>query len=207
MGVAPRAGGAGVGSTSGTHRPTTWAAAARGDRSTGWLRWDRFGPDPTAGAGPEGLCSTTWAGARSRLFVIALIVFGPERLPKVAADVGRMIRELRKMAIGLTDELKAELRPEIGDLDLASLHPKRCSTRTATSPPRRRARGPARWRDPARSWPSASRRPTTWTRPDNRPAGGVRASSPASPPASGSGSLGSRWSGPRPAARRRLTSV
>src|SRR5664280_3008336 len=67
MGVAPRAGGAGVGSTSGTHRPTTWAAAARGDRSTGWLRWDRFGPDPTAGAGPEGLCSTTWAGARSRL--------------------------------------------------------------------------------------------------------------------------------------------
>jgi hypothetical protein len=63
----------------------------------------------------------------------------------VAADAGRMIRELRKMAIGLTDELKAELGPEIGDLDLASLHPKRLMEkalleRTATSPPRRRAR-------------------------------------------------------------------
>src|SRR5664280_2850843 len=126
MGVAPRAGGAGVGSTSGTHRPTTWAAAARGDRSTGWLRWDRFGPDPTAGAGPGGVVFNNlgW-GEITTLFAIALIVFGPERLPKVAADAGRMIRELRKMAIGLTDKLKAELGPEIGDLDLASLHPKR----------------------------------------------------------------------------------
>ena len=64
-------------------------------------------------------------GEITTLFAIALIVFGPERLPKVAADAGRMIRELRKMAIGLTDKLKAELGPEIGDLDLASLHPKR----------------------------------------------------------------------------------
>lgn len=64
-------------------------------------------------------------GEITTLFIIALIIFGPERLPKVAADAGRMIRELRKVALGLTDELKAELGPEIGDLDLASLHPKR----------------------------------------------------------------------------------
>lgn len=64
-------------------------------------------------------------GEISALFVIALIVFGPERLPKVAADAGRMIRQLKKMATGLTDDIKAELGPEIGDLDLASLHPKR----------------------------------------------------------------------------------
>lgn len=64
-------------------------------------------------------------GEITALLVIALIVFGPDRLPKVAADAGRMIRQLRKMAAGLTDDLKAELGPEIGDLDLASLHPKR----------------------------------------------------------------------------------
>jgi len=138
-------------------------------------------------------------GEITTLFVIALIVFGPERLPKVAADAGRMIRELRKMAIGLTDELKAELGPEIGDLDLASLHPKRLMEKALLDEDGNESAaaagpGPARWRDPARSWPPASRRPTTWTRPDNRPAGGVRASSPASPPASGSGSRWSRWS-------------
>lgn len=64
-------------------------------------------------------------GEITALLVIALIVFGPDRLPQVAADAGRMIRQLRKMATGLTDDLKAELGPEIGDLDLASLHPKR----------------------------------------------------------------------------------
>ena len=127
-------------------------------------------------------------GEITTLFAIALIVFGPERLPKVAADAGRMIRELRKMAIGLTDKLKAELGPEIGDLDLASLHPKRLMEKALLDEDGNESAaaagpGPARWRDPARSWPPASRRPTTWTRPDNRPAGGVRAACPASPPA------------------------
>lgn len=58
------------------------------------------------------------------LAVLALFVFGPDRLPKVAADAGRMLRQLRAMATGMTDNLKAELGPEVGDLDLASLHPR-----------------------------------------------------------------------------------
>ncbi len=56
--------------------------------------------------------------------VIALFVFGPERLPGVAADAGKLLRNLRKTLKGLTDDLKTELGPEVGDLDLASLHPK-----------------------------------------------------------------------------------
>jgi len=59
------------------------------------------------------------------LLVVGLFVFGPERLPKVAADAGRMLRQLRKLATGFTDDLKAELGPEVADLDLASLHPRR----------------------------------------------------------------------------------
>jgi sec-independent protein translocase protein TatB len=56
--------------------------------------------------------------------VVALFVFGPERLPGVAADAAKTLRGLRRTLKGLTDDLKTELGPEVGDLDLASLHPK-----------------------------------------------------------------------------------
>jgi sec-independent protein translocase protein TatB len=58
------------------------------------------------------------------LAVIGLIVLGPERLPKAAADAARMLRQLRAMARDATADLKAELGPEMADLDLASLHPR-----------------------------------------------------------------------------------
>jgi sec-independent protein translocase protein TatB len=59
------------------------------------------------------------------LGVAGLIIFGPERLPKAASDAVRMLRELRTMARGAAADLKAELGPEMADLDLASLHPRR----------------------------------------------------------------------------------
>jgi sec-independent protein translocase protein TatB len=60
----------------------------------------------------------------SVLVVLGLFVFGPERLPGMAADAGRALRRVRQYAKGLTDDLKAELGPEVGDLDLASLNPR-----------------------------------------------------------------------------------
>ncbi|MCU1590558.1 MAG: twin-arginine translocation protein TatB subunit [Frankiales bacterium] len=60
----------------------------------------------------------------SVLLVLGLFVFGPERLPGMAAEAGRALRRLRQYTKGLTDDLKAELGPEVGDLDLASLNPK-----------------------------------------------------------------------------------
>src|SRR5947209_19993066 len=59
------------------------------------------------------------------LGIVGLIIFGPDRLPKVASDAVRMLRELRAMARGAAADLKAELGPEMADLDLASLHPRR----------------------------------------------------------------------------------
>jgi sec-independent protein translocase protein TatB len=59
------------------------------------------------------------------LAVIGLLVFGPERLPKAAADAGRFLRQLRQMARSATNELKTELGPEFAELDIASLHPRR----------------------------------------------------------------------------------
>ncbi len=58
------------------------------------------------------------------LLVLALFVFGPERLPTVAAEAGRSLRKVRLYVKGMTEDLKTELGPELGDVDLASLHPR-----------------------------------------------------------------------------------
>ncbi len=60
----------------------------------------------------------------SVILLLALFVFGPERLPGIAADAGKALRQLRTYLRGVTDDLKTELGPEVGDLDLASLHPR-----------------------------------------------------------------------------------
>src|SRR5437764_15178552 len=59
------------------------------------------------------------------LAIVGLVVLGPDRLPKAAADAAKMLRQLRAMARNATQDLKAELGPEMADLDLASLHPRR----------------------------------------------------------------------------------
>jgi sec-independent protein translocase protein TatB len=59
------------------------------------------------------------------LGVVALIVFGPERLPAVAAQAGRALRELRRMADGAKSELQENLGPEFSQFDLADMNPKR----------------------------------------------------------------------------------
>ncbi len=63
-------------------------------------------------------------GELAVLLVLGLFVFGPERLPGMAAEAGKGLRKLRLYVKGMTDDLKTELGPEIGDLDLRSLHPK-----------------------------------------------------------------------------------
>lgn len=50
------------------------------------------------------------------LAVVAMLVFGPERLPKVAADAGRLLRELRRMASGVSADLKSEMGIDIEEI-------------------------------------------------------------------------------------------
>jgi sec-independent protein translocase protein TatB len=50
------------------------------------------------------------------LAVLAMLIFGPERLPKVAADAGRLLRELRKMASGVTNDLRAEMGIDLDEI-------------------------------------------------------------------------------------------
>jgi sec-independent protein translocase protein TatB len=58
------------------------------------------------------------------LLLLGLFVFGPERLPDIAADAGRTLRKVRTYLKGMSEELRSELGPEVADLDLRSLHPR-----------------------------------------------------------------------------------
>jgi sec-independent protein translocase protein TatB len=59
------------------------------------------------------------------LVVIALVIFGPNELPKIAAQAGRALRDLRKIAENAKNDLREELGPEFADLDTDDLNPKR----------------------------------------------------------------------------------
>jgi len=58
------------------------------------------------------------------ILVVAVIVFGPDRLPEFARQAGRMVRQLRQFAQSTQDELRRELGPEYADLKLTDLDPR-----------------------------------------------------------------------------------
>ena len=59
------------------------------------------------------------------LAVIALVVFGPNELPKIAAQAGRALRDLRRIAEGAKNDLREGLGPEFTDFEIEDLNPKR----------------------------------------------------------------------------------
>ena len=59
------------------------------------------------------------------LAVIALVIFGPNELPKIASQAGRALRDLRKIAEGAKNDLREGLGPEFSDFELEDLNPKR----------------------------------------------------------------------------------
>jgi sec-independent protein translocase protein TatB len=63
------------------------------------------------------------------LLVVAAIVLGPERLPTYAAQLGRLVRELRRMAQGASTQMREELGPEFDDIDWRKLDPRQYDPR------------------------------------------------------------------------------
>jgi sec-independent protein translocase protein TatB len=59
------------------------------------------------------------------LAVIALVVFGPHELPKIAQQAGRALRDLRRIAEGAKADLREGLGPEFQDFDFDDLNPRR----------------------------------------------------------------------------------
>ena len=69
--------------------------------------------------------------------VIALLVFGPDRLPRAAADAGRWVRRLREMAAGARQDIANSAGVDLSDaLDtvrsLQELHPRRIAATLMT---------------------------------------------------------------------------
>ena len=64
------------------------------------------------------------AGEFIALGVVAVIVLGPERLPRYAAEAARVVRKVRRMADDARVEVRKELGPEVGDLSLRDMNPR-----------------------------------------------------------------------------------
>jgi sec-independent protein translocase protein TatB len=58
------------------------------------------------------------------LLVLAIILFGPERLPDLARKAARVLRYLRTVAGSAQQQLSRELGPEFENLDFRDLNPK-----------------------------------------------------------------------------------
>ena len=59
------------------------------------------------------------------IVVVAVLVFGPDRLPDFARQAGRFIRQLRAFATNARDDIRSELGPEYADFELTDLDPRR----------------------------------------------------------------------------------
>jgi sec-independent protein translocase protein TatB len=55
---------------------------------------------------------------------VAVLVFGPDRLPDFARQAGRLVKQMRTFANQARDELREELGPEYADLNLRDLDPR-----------------------------------------------------------------------------------
>ena len=58
------------------------------------------------------------------LAVIAMLVLGPDKLPRYAADAARVLRQVRRMANDAKTEMSRELGPELQDISMADLNPR-----------------------------------------------------------------------------------
>ncbi|MEV6117878.1 sec-independent translocase [Streptomyces sp. NPDC052109] len=58
------------------------------------------------------------------IIVLAVLVFGPDKLPKVIQDVMRTIRKIREFSESAKQDIRSELGPEFKDFEFEDLNPK-----------------------------------------------------------------------------------
>ena len=59
------------------------------------------------------------------ILVVAVVVFGPDRLPDFARQAGRLVRQVRTFTQSARDDIRAELGPEFAEFELTDLDPRR----------------------------------------------------------------------------------
>ncbi|MBX9423094.1 MULTISPECIES: sec-independent translocase [Streptomyces] len=58
------------------------------------------------------------------LVVLAVLVFGPDKLPKVIQDVSRFVRKVRDFSDSAKEDIRSELGPDFKDFEFEDLNPK-----------------------------------------------------------------------------------
>ncbi|WP_269853396.1 sec-independent translocase [Streptomyces sp. RPT161] len=58
------------------------------------------------------------------IMLLAVIIFGPDKLPKLIQDASRMIRKLREFSDSAKEDIRKELGPEFKDFEFEDLNPK-----------------------------------------------------------------------------------
>lgn len=58
------------------------------------------------------------------IVVLAILVFGPDKLPKVIQDVAGFIRKIRAFSDSAKQDIRSELGPEFKDFEFEDLNPK-----------------------------------------------------------------------------------
>ncbi|MEU8889736.1 sec-independent translocase [Streptomyces sp. NPDC048442] len=58
------------------------------------------------------------------LAVLAVLVFGPDKLPKLIQDATRFIRKVREFSDSAKNDIRSELGPEFKDFEFEDLNPK-----------------------------------------------------------------------------------
>lgn len=58
------------------------------------------------------------------LIVLAVLIFGPDKLPKMIQDVSRTLRKIREFSENAKEDIRSELGPEFKDFELEDLNPK-----------------------------------------------------------------------------------
>lgn len=58
------------------------------------------------------------------LAVLGVLIFGPEKLPKVIQDVMGFIRKIRAFSDNAKEDIRKELGPEFKDFDFEDLNPR-----------------------------------------------------------------------------------
>ena len=63
------------------------------------------------------------------IVVIAILVFGPDKIPDMARQIARILHQVRNLANNARDDLRGELGPAYKDLELRDLDPRRIVSR------------------------------------------------------------------------------
>lgn len=59
------------------------------------------------------------------LIILGMLLFGPEKLPRLIQDFAAFVRKVRNFSDSARDDIRKEMGPEFKDFEFQDLHPKR----------------------------------------------------------------------------------